>query len=110
MGYTVWPDGKLGEILQLVHRERLRQDDLKEEGKFAFTCADQGITHHENYTVLGEEFGEVGHVLNEALGGRVFDMQELRKELIQIAAVAVAWVEKVDNDIEAHKQALARRK
>ena len=42
------------------------------------------------YSVLGEEFGEVGKALCE---GRT---DEYRKELIQVAAVAVAMVESLD--------------
>jgi len=47
----------------------------------------------ERYTaVLGEEFGEVCKALME--NGEL--SPEMREELIQVAAVAVAWVEQID--------------
>jgi len=42
------------------------------------------------YTVLGEEFGEIGHAINEG------DLPNYREELIQTAAVCVAMVESID--------------
>lgn len=41
--------------------------------------------------ILGEEFGEV---CNATFGDGVGD---LREELVQVAAVAVAWIEAIDN-------------
>lgn len=55
------------------------------------------MTPAEKLTVLGEELGEVGHEINEGIGtGRAVDLLKLRKELVQVAAVAVAWVESLD--------------
>lgn len=77
--------------------ERHRQDDLKLAGRFAYTCADPELTHAERLTVLGEEFGEVCHEVNEAIGGHAkLRRDKLRKELVQVAAVAVAWIEAID--------------
>ena len=46
------------------------------------------MTNAEKYTVLGEEFGEVGHELNEAIGpGKKVDARSLRAELIQVAVM-----------------------
>ncbi len=42
--------------------------------------------------VLGEEFGEVCRAVLEG------DEANLREELIQVAAVAVAWVEAIDRE------------
>ena len=48
----------------------------------------------EKLTVLAEEFGEVAHEVNEGIGeGREVNIDKLRKELVQTAAVASAWVE-----------------
>ena len=38
-------------------------------------------------TILGEEVGEVAHAVNEG------DLTNLAEELIQVAAVAVCWLE-----------------
>lgn len=94
MGYTIWPDGKTGDVLQDIYRERLRQEQLKAEGRFPHTCADPELSHFERLPILAEEFGEVGRALNE-LAGLANDKHgvDLRKELIQVAAVAAAWAE-----------------
>jgi NTP pyrophosphatase (non-canonical NTP hydrolase) len=41
--------------------------------------------------ILFEEVGEVAHALNEHM-----PIEEVRKELVQVAAVAVAWIEAID--------------
>lgn len=66
--------------------ERLRQD-----GKWGGWPGVDRVD--ERYTaVLGEEFGEVCKAQLE--NGELSD--ELRTELVQVAAVAVAWVEQID--------------
>jgi len=42
------------------------------------------------YTILGEEFGEIGHAINEG------DLPNYREELIQTAAVCIAMLESID--------------
>lgn len=102
--------------------ERERQETLKLSGKFAWTCADRyvgqsvdarPITHAEKLAVLAEEFGEVSREVVEH--GITVDKYaadpnlkvmpphreshfraQLRKELIQVAAVCVAWAEALD--------------
>ena len=96
MGYTIWPDGPAGEIVEEIYRERGRQNELKRAGKFAYTCADKEMLQPERLAVLAEEFGEVAHEVNEGIGGRKVDIAKLRKELIQVGAVCVAWVEALD--------------
>jgi len=84
-------------VQQDIFTERVRQEMLKQRGKFAFTCADAGISNGDRYSVLGEEFGEVGKELNEGIGAdRSVDLVKLRAELIQVAAVCVAWCEAID--------------
>lgn len=48
------------------------------------------LTDLERMAVLTEEVGEVAHALNEQ------DPDELRRELLQVAACAVAWLERID--------------
>lgn len=50
-------------------------------------------------TVLGEEVGEVDKAINEHRHGNLTDAEfkdELRKEVIQTAAMCLAWVEAID--------------
>lgn len=77
--------------LQDVARERARQDEK---------WGEQNHTHPHWATILGEEYGEACKEVNEIA---TFDSSEflvnrepLREELIQVAAVAVAWVEYLD--------------
>jgi hypothetical protein len=110
MGYTIWPDGATGDVLAQVHQERLRQEQLKREGAFPHTCADDALTNFEKLAILGEEVGEVGEARLALLIKKFGDasqatmqttgintvrdkVRDLRKELIQVAAVAVAWAE-----------------
>lgn len=89
------------DILDMVASERGRQEKLKGEGRFAYTCADDQMTHAEAMTVLSEEVGEVAHEVNEGIGpNRSVDKRRLLKELIETAAVAVSWAEKVKREIE----------
>jgi len=102
------------EVLLEVSEERTRQETLKEQGKFVFTCADKGLSEAEKLAVLAEEFGEVSketveliinlakvmkfRMTNDARSGAIEEAikeykVKARKELIQVAAVAVAWVE-----------------
>jgi NTP pyrophosphatase (non-canonical NTP hydrolase) len=91
-------ENTLGAALVNVKNERYQQERLKAEGRFEFTCADSGLTNAEKFTILGEEFGEVAQeVLTQAerrlARDTVGTREALRKELTQVAAVAVAWVE-----------------
>src|SRR5262245_42449470 len=107
------------EVLLEVSEERMRQETLKEQGKFLFSCADKGLSEAEKLAVLQEELGEVAKEVVEL----VIEMSKLmkfrmtpearsegiesavkayrnkaRKELVQVAAVAVAWVEALTNE------------
>jgi NTP pyrophosphatase (non-canonical NTP hydrolase) len=83
-------------IFQEISAERARQDMLKAEGRFEFTCADPESSDWYALAVLTEEVGEAARAV---LGkhGKVLDGGDLRKELIQVAAVAVAWIEGLDH-------------
>jgi NTP pyrophosphatase (non-canonical NTP hydrolase) len=74
----------------LIRAERQRQEYLKLQGKFAHTCVDD-IAPAEKYLFLAEEFGEV----SEAIQNK--DYENMRDELVQVAAICVAWLEN-DND------------
>lgn len=81
-------------ILNEISIERDRQEQLRAEGRFAMTCASPDMSMGQRLAVLAEEYGEVAHEVNEGFGeGRKTDVYKLGKELIQCAAVAVAWLE-----------------
>jgi len=85
------------EILLEVVAERARQERLKAEGRFRFSCADVEMSNGERLAVLGEEFGEVARAFLETQRlANDRHNKDLRAELIQVAAVAVAWVEGLD--------------
>jgi NTP pyrophosphatase (non-canonical NTP hydrolase) len=73
-------------ILGDIKTERERQDE-KWGGRPGRERIDTNYTE-----ILGEEYGEVCKAVLE----HGWLSAELRKELIQVAAVAVAWVEQID--------------
>ncbi len=88
------------QVLEAVSLERRRQEALLNQGKLPFTCADPEINHADKLAVLTEELGEVGKALYELRWLAPPDDLEpyraaLRTELIQVAAVAVAWAESI---------------
>jgi NTP pyrophosphatase (non-canonical NTP hydrolase) len=89
---------RLEHALTTVGRERRRQLALQRQGRFTYTLSDDGMTDFERLACIVEEVGEVGrNVLRRA--GLATDGDEtdsaLRKELSQIAALAVAWMERL---------------
>lgn len=86
------------EALLMVTTERDRQEKMKAEGRFKFTCADREMTDHEFVAVLGEEFGEVcRQALTQPEDALAHDtdgsLEGLLKETVHVAAVAVAKAE-----------------
>lgn len=84
-------------VLADVGVERERQERLgrqhRAQGQHDWkTCADKTLSADTKLAVLVEEVGEVAHAMNEA---RVGNTENLREELIHVAAVAVAWAESV---------------
>ena len=84
--------------VELVVAERERQDVLKAQGRFEFTCADDALTNAEKLACLTEELGEVAREVLTQEGRRLArdtmgTKEALRKEIVQVAAVALAWIE-----------------
>lgn len=90
--------GSTGRALLEVCDERARQEQLKKEGRFKYTCADK-VSNFQRLAVLIEEIGEAARAMLEA-GELVSDSHntDLRKEMAQIAAVSVAWLEGLEKD------------
>lgn len=83
-------------IVADIEAERGAQDDRWG----AWSAGGDQMSHPEKYAVLGEEVGEVGEAVVQQIADRRFrrgqHAEDLRAELIQVAAVAVAWVEAID--------------
>lgn len=78
------------EIFEQIRKERERQDS-----KF-------GVQEHDPFiwtSILGEEVGEVNKAVLENYFDDV-DMEEYRKELIQVASVCVAAIQSLDNSMD----------
>ena len=104
--------------LAVVETERNRQHDLLAAGKFPDYWKD-GVPDYHRLAVLAEEFGEAAKEACEILHNDtrlwpgeeaplVFEHKKrvrkrlkglLREELVQVAAVAVAWIESLDSEI-----------
>ena len=84
-------------VLVDVHAERERQERLglnkAAQGVRWSSCADPAMDGGDDrrYAVLGEEVGEVANAILDGKGDAA-----LREELVQVAAVAVAWTEAID--------------
>ena len=58
-----------------------------------------GVQRHQYgdwIAILGEEFGEASQAAVEYIFGRHASTDDLRKELVQVAAVAVQIIEQID--------------
>lgn len=91
------------DVLEAVYYERERQEQLKAQGRFRYTCADLELPSPVKLAVLIEEVGEVGkQVLTDP--DRPFALDtigsslELQRELLHVAAVCVAWLESLHPD------------
>lgn len=84
-----------------IDLERDRQEEIGErkrsEGIEWRSCADPLMDGGDwtRFTVLGEEVGEVARATLETSYGSDTN-EHLRQELIEVAAVAVAWVQAID--------------
>jgi hypothetical protein len=76
-------------IMEDILDERGRQEALVRDGELPFTCADPKVPELRKLPVLMEEVGEVAAELQ----GDATERERLYNELIQVAAVAVAWAE-----------------
>ena len=79
------PTPKQEEVIQGFLLERYRQDKKWGKGTWQSPV-------HLKYIVLAEEFGEIAEaILNH-------DKDNLKEELIQVAAVCLKWLEAIDSD------------
>ena len=82
------------DVFTRITAERERQNLLLRQGKFSYTCASPVADPRRKLRVIVEELGEVAEALfrleaSECKANR----EHLIEELIQVAAVAVAWLD-----------------
>lgn len=103
-------------IFDEIINELDNQDELKEKGKFLYVLKDSDTLFpmSEKLCVLAEEFGEVSKEVTEKIihdgmckkDGNSLGCTDpthivrLRKELIQLAACCVGWIECIDEKTE----------
>ena len=91
-------------IVNDVLAEARRQDELKAAGRFKYHCGDDEMTDVGRFAVLGEEVGEVARAaLENADLANDKHGKNLRKELVQVAAVCVKWIAGMDRRAVHHK-------
>lgn len=78
------------DVLQEVHDERRHQD--------AKWGANRPLFSTPFLAILMEEVGEAA---TDTFAG---SLEELRTELVQVAAVAVAWIESIDNEVKVSRE------
>jgi hypothetical protein len=100
-------------IYAAIVEERLRQEELFETGAHVTHLSNPDTSQASRLAILAEEFGEVAREVVEYDDGRLryaldpnlkempkhrhaYFQGQLRKELIQVAAVCVAWCEAID--------------
>ena len=76
-----------GQIVDLVVAERARQEQLLADGVLPALCSQPDCPDVLRLAALIEEVGEVGRAIHDG------DPDNLREELVQVAAVAIAWLE-----------------
>jgi hypothetical protein len=87
------------DILVEVFRERVRQEQAFLDGKHPYRLAAPDTDDCFRCAVLMEEVGEVAHEVNELEAHFTLErIEKLKKELIQVAAVAVAWLRGLEKD------------
>jgi hypothetical protein len=107
---------QLADVLGDIAIERTRQEQLRESGKFLWTCASLAISLDRKLSVLHEEVGEVAKEIvdigitddkyrKESMEFPWYRKRDLlirlRKELVQVAAVCVAWCEAIDLQVQS---------
>lgn len=92
-------------IYKAISQERDRQDWLRQQGKFRATLADRtpwgpALSLTEKHAVLSDKVGDVARqcLAIGYLTRDTGDVDGLRSELVQVAALAVAWVESLEGE------------
>lgn len=93
----------IGYVFTLIEKERQRQESLKASCRFKYTLRDYDISESNKISVIMEEIGEVArNVLarNMLVTDGDTDDDSLIRELVQVASLSVAWLERLIEDQE----------
>lgn len=88
-----------------IARERERQQKLKKSGQLPWTCADQKPSDGNKLSVMAKQ---VGDLATEVLVNEDDHRASVRAELVQVAAVAVAWIESIDRASETQLEGASK--
>lgn len=88
--------------LRDIARERSRQKELFHAGRISFLCESPVVDPRRKFRVLAEEFGEVAEALDQ-IENHGQARGNLHTELLQIAAVCVAWLESFQGEAKTQK-------
>lgn len=82
------------DIFDRIKIERIRQEHLQRTDLIPYTAASTNVTNYQKIAILAEEVGEISKVLNDYYKTDADQrLSDLKSELIQAAAVCVAWLE-----------------
>jgi hypothetical protein len=86
----------LADVLDERERQERKCAAKRDEGIVWLTCADPAMPEGDKLAVLLEEVGEVARELCDARAAKCPPSPNLRVELVQVAAVAIAWAESLE--------------
>lgn len=89
---TSAPLNSRAESYRRIRAERMRQTELFRRQRISFDVASPIIDVRRKFRVLGEKAGEVAHAIDQ-IENHGMARGNLRMELVQVAAVCVAWLE-----------------
>jgi NTP pyrophosphatase (non-canonical NTP hydrolase) len=91
MGYTIWPDGDLGDVTAMAYREASQAMDNWP----TFNSA------HEGFAVLKEEVDELWDQVK--VNQKKRDLTKMRDEALQVAAMALRFAAEVCTEERGRK-------
>lgn len=94
------------QVLEAIELERQRQKALLYQGKIKGTAAEIYLLDTDRYLMLARQTGKLAHAISMEA-----DLALIRSELVQTAAICVAWCEALDRESQlttAQKDSLDR--
>lgn len=86
-------------VIHKITKERHRQESMIQSGKIFGDVKDPEEPEPLKLTILAEEFGEVANAVLESDRSNRSSREHMLTELIQVAAVACAWAEALETEL-----------